>query len=345
MLDKGRREFIGLLGGAAAAAAVSCFVSCFVSWPIAVRAQPQAMPVVGIISDGTPEAYAARRVAGLLRGLRESGFVEGRSVAIEYRWARGNYDLLPGLAADLVRRQVGVIVTGGSEAVTRAAQAATKAIPIVATMAGDPVKRGLVASLNRPGGNLTVVSLFTFSSNALVAKRLELLHELVPKATTVGWLADANILDYEDELNEFQSAATTLGLRARSAAVARSDELEAAFLALVRQGVGAIVEAGPNIGTSRAQLISLAAREAVPVMYEWPEFVAEGGLISYGTDLADVWRQAGVYAARILRGKSVGDLPVVQPEKYQLVINLNTARTLRLTVPLPLQASANEVIE
>jgi putative ABC transport system substrate-binding protein len=327
-----RREFVTLLGGTATA------------WPLMARAQQPAMPIVGIISDGAPEVYR-RRLPAFLRALGEKGFVEGRSVAIEYRWARGNYDLLSVFAADLVRRPVAVIVTGGSEVVTRAVQAATKTIPIVATMAGDPVKRGLVASLNRPGGNLTVISLFTFSSNALVAKRLELLHELVPKAMTIGWLADANILDYEDELHEFQSAANTLGLGARFAAVARSDEVEAAFLSLVRQGADALLEAGPNISTHRGQLISLAARESVPTMYEWPEFVTEGGLISYGTDLTDIWRQAAVYVALILTGKKPGDLPVVQPEKYYLVINLKTAKTLGLTVPLTLQASANEVIE
>jgi putative ABC transport system substrate-binding protein len=313
-----RRQFITLLGGAAAA------------WPIAARAQQPAMPLVGIISDGTPEAYAARRLPGFLRGLGEKGLVEGRRVAIEYRWARGNYDLLPGLAADLVRRQVGVIVTCGSEAVTRAVQAATKTIPVVATMAGDPVERGFVANLNRPGGNLTVVSLFTFSSNALVAKRLELLHELVPKATTVGWLADSNILDYEDELHEFQSAAKTLGLGATFAAVARSDELEAALLSLARQGAGALMEAGPNISANRGRLVSLAAREI---------------LISYGSNPADIWRQAGVYAGRILTGEKAGDLPVVQPEKYQLVINLKTAKALGLTVPAALLAIADEAIE
>jgi putative ABC transport system substrate-binding protein len=328
-----RRQFITLLGGAAAA------------WPIAARAQQPAMPLVGIISDGTPEAYAARRLPGFLRGLGEKGLVEGRRVAIEYRWARGNYDLLPGLAADLVRRQVGVIVTCGSEAVTRAVQAATKTIPVVATMAGDPVERGFVANLNRPGGNLTVVSLFTFSSNALVAKRLELLHELVPKATTVGWLADSNILDYEDELHEFQSAAKTLGLGATFAAVARSDDLEAAVLSLARQGAGALMEAGPNISANRGRLVSLAAREMLPMMYEWPEFVGEGGLISYGSNPADIWRQAGVYAARILTGEKAGDLPVVQPEKYQLVINLKTAKALGLTVPAALLAIADEAIE
>jgi putative ABC transport system substrate-binding protein len=317
-----------LLGGAAAA------------WPLAARAQQAAVPVVGFLFDATPEA-SARRLTGFYRGLSETGFVDGQNVAFELRWARGNYDLLPDLAIDLVRRHVSVIVTGGSERVTRTAKTATTTIPIVATVAGDPVKRGLVASINRPGGNLTVVSLFTSSNNALVAKRLELLHELVPKAAIVGWLAD----DYEDELHDLKRAAQALGLEAKVAPVAREGDLEAAFTSLVGQGAGAILEAGPIITSNRELVVALAAREAVPTVYEWREFVNEGGLMSYGTDLAEVFRQAGVYAGRILKGDKAGDLPVVQPTKFELVINLKTAKALGLTVPLTLQAAADEVIE
>jgi putative ABC transport system substrate-binding protein len=189
------------------------------------------------------------------------------------------------------------------------------------------------------------VSLFTFDNNALVAKRLDLLHQLVPRVTTVGWLADSRILDFEDELREFQGAAATLGLGATFAAVPRADDIEAALLSLVRQGAGALMEAGPNIFGDRGRLVSIAARESVPVMYEWPHFVAEGGLISYGTDTADIWRQAGIYAARILRGEKAGDLPVVEPDKYRLIINLKTAKTLGLTVPPGLLAGADEVVE
>jgi putative ABC transport system substrate-binding protein len=327
-----RRQFITLLGGAAA------------TWPLAARAQQPALPVVGFLSDATPEA-SARRLTGFYRGLSETGFVDGQNVAIELRWARGNYDLLPDLAIDLVRRHVSVIVTGGSERVTRTAKTATTTIPIVATVAGDPVKRGLVASINRPGGNLTVVSLFTSSNNALVAKRLELLHELVPKAAIVGWLADSNILDYEDELHDLKRAAQALGLEAKVAPVAREGDLEASFTSLVRRGAGAILEAGPIITSNRELVVALAAREAVPTVYEWREFVNEGGLMSYGTDLAEVFRQAGVYAGRILKGDKAGDLPVVQPTKFELVINLKTAKALGLTVPLTLQAAADEVIE
>ena len=212
-------------------------------------------------------------------------------------------------------------------------------------MAGDPVKRGFVTTISRPGGNITMVSLFTFSGSALVAKRLELLRELVPKAATVGWLADANILDFEDELHEFQSAAKTLGLGAVFARVPRREELESAFQSLVRQGASALMEAGPNMSTNRGQIISLAARAMTPMMYEWPEFVKEGGLISYGTDLVDIWWQAGVYAARILAGEKPADLPVVQASKFDLLINVRTARMLDLIVPATLLALADEVIE
>jgi putative ABC transport system substrate-binding protein len=235
-------------------------------------------------------------------------------------------------------------VTGGSERVTQTAKTATTTIPIVAAVAGDPVKRGLVASVNRPGGNLTVVSLFTFSNNALVAKRLELLHELVPKATIFGWLADENILDYEDELHDLQRAAQALGLDVKVARVARVGNLEAAFASLLPQGAGAILEAGPIITSSRELIVALATREAVP-MYEWREFVDEGGLMSYGTDRAEVYRQAGIYAGRILKGDKAGDLPVVQPSKFEMVINLGTAKRLGVTIPETLLATADKLIE
>jgi putative tryptophan/tyrosine transport system substrate-binding protein len=324
-----RRDFITLVGSAG------------VAWPLAARAQQAAAPVIGMLFAGSQEADEVRLLPGFVRGLSEEGLTVGRNVTIESRWARGNYDLLPSFVADLVGRHAGVIVAGGTEAVARAAQAVSGAVPVVAIMAGDPVARGFVASVNRPGGNLTVVSLFTFDSNALVAKRLDLLHQLVPRVTTVGWLADSRILDFEDELREFQGGAATLGLGATFAAVPRADDIEAALLSLVRQGAGALMEAGPSFFMNRERLVSLAARESVPVMYEWPE----GGLISYGTDPADIWRQAGIYAARILRGEKAGDLPVVEPDKYRLVINLKTAKTLGLTVPSALLGVADEVVE
>src|SRR5580704_5929471 len=225
-----RRQFVSGLGGAA------------VAWPLALRAQQPAMPLVGFLADGTPEGFAPR-LAAFERGLDEGGFSEGRNVTIEPRFASHNYDLLPALAEDLARRHVSAIVTVGSEKVTRAAKAATATIPIVAIVAGDPVKRGLVASINHPGGNLTVVSLFTSSDNALVAERLEILHEVLPKAATVGWLADANILDYDTQLQEMQNAAQALGLKLVVARVAKDSELEAAFASLVDRGAGAMLEA------------------------------------------------------------------------------------------------------
>ena len=328
-----RRDFLTLVGSAA------------VAWPLAAPAQQAAAPVIGILSNGSQEAFEARSLPGFVRGLSDEGLAVGRNVTIESRWANGNYDLLPSFVADLVGRHAGVIVAGGTEAVARAAKAVSGAVPVVAIMAGDPVARGFVASVNRPGGNLTVVSLFTFDNNALVAKRLDLLHQLVPRATTVGWLADSRILDLDDELREFQGAAATLGLGATFAAVPRADDIEAALLSLVRQGAGALMEAGPIFVMNRERLVSLAARESVPFMYEWPDFIAEGGLISYGTDPADIWRQAGIYAARILKGEKAGDMPVVEPDKYRLVINLKTAKTLGLAVPAALLVGADEVVE
>ena len=327
-----RRKLITALGGAAAA------------WPLAARAQQPAMPMVGFLADGTPEGFAPR-VAAFKRGLSDTGFIEGQNVAIEYRWAHGNYDLLPALAGELVRQRVATIVTGGSEKVTRVAKDTTKTIPIVAIAAGDPVKRGLVASINHPGGNLTVVSLFTSSSSPLLAKRVEIMHELVPKVGTVGWLVDANILDYDDERHDIQSAAQALGLQLAVARLERDSELEAAFASLIRKGAGALLESGPLISRSRGTLVALAARASVPTMYEWRTFVDEGGLMSYGSDIDAVYQQAGVYAGRVLKGENVGDLPVIQQSKIELVVNLRTAKTLGLTFPITLLGRADEVIE
>ena len=312
-------------------------------FPFLAQAQQATPPVVGVLGDATAES-SQPRLAGLRRGLAEMGFAEGRNVALEPRWAEGDYDLLPRLAADLVRRHVAVIVTTGSERPTRAAKAATDTIPIVAVVAGDPVARGLVASINRPGGNLTVVSLFT-SSNALVAKRVELIHELVPKAATIGLLADAHILDFEEERRDFEAAAQTLGLAAKIASVAREDDIEAGVRSLIDEGAGAILAAGPLIGSHRRELVRLAARSGMPTMYEWSHYVEDGGLMSYGTDPADVFRNAGLYAGRILKGEKVGDLPVVQSDRFALVLNLKTAKALGLDVPPSFLARADEVIE
>jgi putative ABC transport system substrate-binding protein len=312
--------------------------------PHVVVAQQSSLPVVGFLADATPEGFAPR-VAALRRGLAELGFVEGQTVAIEFRWARGDYDHLGGLAADLVRRQVAVIVTAGTEKVTRAAKDATATIPIVAAMSGDPVKRGLVASVNRPGGNLTVVSLFTSSNNALVSKRVELIHELVPKLTALGWLVDANILDYADQLHDLQNAAQAFGLAIKIAQVARESELELAFASIVRDGAGAVLETGPVMSANRARTVAMAEKRGMPMLYEWRTFVDEGGLMSYGSDLSEIFRQVGVYAGRILKGEKVGELPVVQQTKIELIVNLKTAKALGLTIPPSLLARADEVIE
>ncbi len=326
-----RREFIAVLGGAA-------------SWPLAAGAQQQAIPVIGFLGDGSPEGFAPR-TAAFQRGLSDMGFIKGQNVAIEFRWARGHYDLLAALAQDLVRQQVSAIVTAGSEKVTRAAKDATTTIPIVATVSGDPVKRGLVASVNRPGGNLTIVSLFTSSSNALVGKRVAILHELVPKATSLGWLVDTNILDYEDQLHELRSATQAFGLEIKIARVPGESELEPGFASLIRGGVGALLETGPIFYNNRERVVAFATHASVPMLYEWRTFVDEGGLMSYGSDIGAVYRQAGVYAGRVLRGEKVGDLPVFQQSKIELIINLKTVKALGLTVPANLLALADEVIE
>ena len=326
-----RREFITLVSGAAAL-------------PLAARAQQKGVPTVGFLADGTPEGFAPR-LAWIKRGLADLGFIEGQNVTVEARWARRNYDLLPALASDLVNRHVAVILTAGSEKVTRAAKDVTSTIPIVAAIAGDPVKRGLVASISRPGGNLTVVSLFTSSSNALIAKRVELLHELVPKVMTLGWLADRNILDYEDQLHDVQTAAQSFDLKLAVTRVDGNSDLESATASLVRDGAGALIETGPILYDNRAQVIAAAARVAVPMLYEWRTFVEDGGLISYGSDINAVFRQVGVYAGRILKGEHVGDLPVVQQSKIELIINLKTAKALGITFPITLLGRADEVIE
>lgn len=326
-----RRKVLATLGGSALA------------WPLAASGQ-YVMPVIGFLSDVTPEAFA-HSLTGFHRGLAEKGFTESRNLAIEYRWARGHYNILPDLAIELVHQRAAVIVTSGSESVTRAAMAATTTIPIVAMVAGDPLNRGLVTSVDQPSGNVTVVSLSTFTNNALVAKRVELAHQLVPKASIVGWLVDSNILDYDDELNDLQRATQDLGLEAKIAPVASERDLEGAFVSLVEQAAGFILESGPIFFSHRAQVVTLAAKASKPTIYEWRDFVRDGGLMSYGSDRAEVARQAGIYAGRILKGEKVSDLPVVHPDKFEFVINLNTARALGLMIPDKLLAVADEVID
>jgi putative ABC transport system substrate-binding protein len=314
-----RREFITLLGSAAAA------------WPLAARAQQPTLPVVGFLSARSA-ADSAQLLVAFRQGLKEAGYTEGQNVTIEFRFAEGQYDRLPALAADLVRRQVAVI-----------AKAATSVIPIVFANGANPVEFGLVASLNRPGANLTGV---TFLAMATIAKRLEVLRELVPTATAIAYLANPNNQIAEDETKETETAAHSLGLRFHVLNASAEHDIDKAFVSMMQSRVGALVVGSDTFLSSRKQqLIMQAARHAIPTMYYEREFAAAGGLISYGTDFADSYRQAGDYTGRILKGAKPGDLPVLQPTKFELVINLKTARALVLEVPPTLLATADEVIE
>jgi putative ABC transport system substrate-binding protein len=323
-----RREFIALLGTAA--------------WPLTARAQQRAMPVIGYLSARSPDD-SIDILADFRRGLAETGYIEGRNVAIEYRWAEGRYDRVPALVADLVQRRVAVIVIPNGTTSVLAAKAATQAIPIVFDIGSDPVKIGLVASLNRPGGNITgVASLYA----ELATKRLELLHELVPSAPIAFLVNPANPVYAAAETKEVQLAAGALGVRLLVINASSRSEIEAAFGTLVQQQAGALLVGGDIFFVSRSdQLIALAARHKISAIYGYLEQAVAGGLMSYGERIADAQRMIGVYTGRILNGEKPADLSVQQVTKIELVINLKTAKALGLTVPLALLTRADEVIE
>jgi putative ABC transport system substrate-binding protein len=324
-----RREFITLLGGAAA-------------WPLAASAQQPAMPVIGFLGSATAEAFK-NRVLAFRRGLSDTGYVEGRNVAIEYRWAGNDSDRLPALAADLVQRRVAVIATAAGSVTALAAKSASATNPIVFFLGSDPVRVGLVASLNRPGGNITGV---TVISQELMAKRLEISHKLAPAAADIGWLSNPKSVNPAGDAGDLEAAGKALGRRVVTVNAGSDGELDAAFAALAGLHVGAlIVGPDPLFNSRNDEITALAARYAIPSIYEFSESVTAGGLISYGPNLIDQYRQVGIYVGRVLKGEKPLDLPVMQPTKFELVINLKTARALGLTVPPSLLAIADEVIE
>jgi putative tryptophan/tyrosine transport system substrate-binding protein len=324
-----RREFLSLLGGAAA-------------WPLTARAQQPAIPVVGFLHAGSPEPNV-NFVVAFRTGLGKTGYVEGQNLAIEFRWAAGQDARLPEMAADLVRRQVAAIVTPASTPAALAAKAATTTIPIVFTTGGDPISLGLVASLNRPGGNATGVAFMTVE---LTAKRFSLLHELVPGAARVIALVDPNYALAEAIIKDLQEARATLGLQVEILYAGTAREIDAAFATMVQKRADALLmTASPFFTNRRVQIVTLATRHALPGLYDIREFAEAGGLMSYGPSFRDIYQQAGIYTGRILKGERPADLPVMQPTKFELVINLTTAGALGITVPNMLLARTDEVIE
>jgi putative ABC transport system substrate-binding protein len=327
---KRRRDVIALIGGVA------------VGWPLAARAQQKPMPVIGFLSGGSPNAYASR-IAAFRKGLNESGYIDGQDVAIEFRWAQGQYDRLPVFAADLVRQKVAVIVSSGGDVAALSAKAATSSIPIVTVSGSDPVKAGLVVSFNRPGGNVTGAS---FVATELETKRLQILHEVVPTAAVIGILINPTNPAAESRSNDLRLMARTLEQNIHIISASSESDLETAFAALIEQRAGALLVSTDSFFTSqRDRLVALAARHALPTMYSWREFVEAGGLVSYGPIIIEVYRQVGIYTGRILKGEKPAELPFLRPIKFELVINLKTAKALGLTIPTALLARADEVIE
>ena len=327
-----RREFSTLLGGAATASTV---------WPLPLSAQQRTTPVIGYLGVGVPSTSASS-VAGFRQGLSETGYVDGQNLTIEYVWAEGRFDRMPALAADLVGRKVDVIVAGADPA-ARAAKNATSTIPIVFIAGDDPVRQGLVANLARPGGNLTGVSFLIIELNP---KRFELLRELVPQAGVIALLVNPNNPAIEPIVRDVQETARAKGVQLHVLKASTESEIDTAFASLVQRQAGALlVTTDPFLGSRRELILSLAARHAVPAMYEFREYAMAGGLISYGTNFMAIFRQVAVYAGRILKGAKPADLPVVQPTTIELVINLKTAKALGITVPPSLLAHADEVIE
>jgi putative ABC transport system substrate-binding protein len=328
-----RRGFITLIGGAAAAS---------VSWPLAAREQQPTMPLIGVLGSASAAPFQAALVA-FRDGLKEVGYVEGQNVAIQYRWAEDRYDRLPVLAAELVRLKAAVIIASGGPAAALAARSTTATVPIVFTAVSDPVALGLVGSLNRPGGNITGTSALTIEVDA---KRLQLLLQLVPTSTVLGALVNPSRPDVETQIKSVQAAARSLGLRMVLLNAGNERELDSAFAKLVQQQVrGLLIGADPFFNSRRRQILALAAHHTLPTIYAQREFADDGGLISYGSRLADGYHQAGIYAGRILNGANPAELPVVQPTKFDLIINLKTAKPLDLEVPPTLLATADEVIE
>jgi putative tryptophan/tyrosine transport system substrate-binding protein len=324
-----RRDFVTLLGGSA------------IAWPLAVQAQQRAMPVVGFVNAVSPSG-SYPPLPAFLKGLAETGFVEGRNVAIEYRWAEGHYERLPALIADLVQHKVSVIAATGTSAAV-AAKTATATIPIVFEMGSDPVELGLVASLSQPGGNVTGVANFTIE---LASKQLGLLHELVPRTTTIAALFNPNFAGTEKLLRDAEAAARVLGLQLIVLKASTEEEIEKVFATMAPQGAGALfVGIDSFFAARRDQIIALAARNKLPAIYGWRDFVVSGGLMSYGTDFADAYHQAGIYTGRILRGEKPADIPVQRSTKFEFVINSKTAKALGIDVPNSMQLLATEVIE